>query len=273
MSGPSPVGGAGESVGRFLLLGTLLAPPFRGPMLVVGAALALSSALDIPANLPLLCGGGADLLPVTATLAVARFLLATTPLPLLALAWLAMLLAMMTPLVALPLSHVRASSLVARRGRAAAAFLLGYFGVWMFAGIPLLAAALLLRVVAGSILAAFLAASLVAVVWSASPLQQAAQNRAHRLRRIGLFGLAADRDCLAFGAGLGGWCLASCWAWMLVSLSVPAAHVPAMAAVAAIVMAERLRGPGAERWRTPVVLSPLFAVLRGLWIRAARAHV
>jgi predicted metal-binding membrane protein len=262
---------------RFLLLGSLFAPPFRGPMLVAGSALALSSTLDIDANLPLLCGSAADHLPVTAILVSARFLLATNPPPSLALAWLAMLLAMMTPLIALPLSHVRASSLAARRGRAAAGFLLGYFGVWMFAGIPLLAAAFMLRFLVGSVLAAFLAASAVALVWSASPLQKAAQNRAHRLRRIGLFGLAADRDCMVFGAALGGWCLTSCWAWMLVPLFVPAAHVPAMAAVAAIVMAERLRGPGPVRWRPPVVLSALFGWLRGLWIQGARegarAHV
>jgi len=267
MSGPSAVRAANWPFPRFLLLlGALLAPPFRGPMLVAGAALVLSSTLDIDADLPLICGSA---------LAGLRFLLATNPPPSLALAWLIMLLAMMTPLIALPLAHVRASSLAARRGRAAAGFLLGYFGVWMLAGVPLLAAAFMLRLLAGSVPAACLAALAVALVWSASPLQKAAQNRAHRLRRIGLFGLAADRDCVVFGAALGGWCLASCWAWMLVPFFVPAAHPPAMVAVAAIVLAERLRGPGPLRWYAPVVLSALCAWLRGLWIQRARegAHV
>jgi predicted metal-binding membrane protein len=275
MSEPSAIRAARGPSTRFLLLETLFAPPFRGPMLVAGAALALSSTLDVHAYLPLLCGSGADHLSVGAILASARLQIATDSPASLALAWLAMLLAMMTPLIALPLSHVRASSLAARRDRAAAGFLLGYFGVWMFAGIPLLAAAFTLRLLAGSVLAAFLAASVIALVWSASPLQKAAQNRAHRLRRIGLFGLAADRDCVVFGAALGGWCLASCWAWMLVPLFVSAAHVPAMAAVAAIVMAERLRGPGPPRWRAPVVLSAVFGWLRGPWIQRTRkrAHV
>jgi predicted metal-binding membrane protein len=270
MSGLSSVWASKGPSARFLLLGSLLAPPFRGPMLVAGAAFALSSTLDIHPYLPLLCGSAEDHLPVVAILASVRFLLAINPPGSLALAWLAMLLAMMTPLIALPLSHVRASSLVARRWRAAAGFVLGYFGVWMCAGVPLLAAAFALRLLAGSVPAAFLATSLLALVWSANPLQKAAQNRAHRLRRIGLFGLAADRDCMIFGAALGGWCLASCWAWMLVPLFAPAAHVPAMVAVASILMAERLRGPGPARWRVPVVLSLPLGWLRGLSTQGRR---
>ncbi len=239
-------------------------------MLVAGTALAFSLTLDIDADLPLLCGSVAAELPLAAIHTSARLLLATNPPASLALAWLAMLLAMMTPLIALPLSHVRASSLAARQWRATAGFLLGYFGVWMCAGIPMLAAAFALRLLAGSVPATFLAASLLALVWSANPLHKAAQNRSHRLRRIGLFGLAADRDCIIFGAALGGWCLASCWAWMLVPLFAPTAHVAVMVAVASIVMAERLRGPGPPRWRVPVVLSPPLDWLRGLWIQGGR---
>lgn len=223
--------------------------------MVAGAALVASSAIDIQADMTLLCGSNADLLPVNAIVASAQFLIAINPPAMLALTWLAMLVGMMTPLIALPLLHVRASSLVSRRWRAPAGFLLGYFGVWSMAGVPLLALALTLRIQAGSALAAFVVACLLALLWSASPLQMAAQNRAHRLRRIGLFGFAADRDCIAFGAALGGWCLASCWAWMLVPLFVSHGHIPAMLAVAAIVMAERLKGPGPLRWRVPVVLA------------------
>lgn len=262
--------------GRLLLLSGLLAPPFRGPILVAGAALAMSSMFDVHAYLPLLCGN-ADHLPFDAFVASSQFLIATNSPATLVLAWLAMLVTMMTPLIALPLSHVRASSLGARQWRAAAGFLLGYFGVWTFVGIPLLAVALTLRLLAGSALAAFLIMCLVALVWTASPLQQAAQNRAHRLRRIGLFGLAADRDCIAFGAALGGWCLVSCWTWMLVPLFVSHGHIPVMLAVAAIVMGERLRGPGPLRWRAPVALSLLLAWLPSSVLRnrreGAKVHV
>src|SRR5262249_12274501 len=101
----------------------------------------------------------------------------------------------------------------------------------------------------------FLAATVLALLWSASPLQQAAQNRAHRLHRVGLFGFAADCDCIALGATLACWCLAACWAWMLLPLFVTTGHSVAMLAVSAIIMGERLQGPGAPLWRMPWVLS------------------
>ena len=256
MRRPSADGGAPR---QLLLLANVSQPPFRGPILVALCALALSSAFNVHAALPLLCGNIGDHLPFAAIAAGAQFLIATNPPATLLLAWLAMLVSMMTPLIALPLAHVRASSLAGRRWRAAAGFLLGYFGVWALAAVPVLALAFALRLVAGSASAALLGAGLLAMIWSACPYQQAAQNRAHRLRRIGLFGLAADRDCFAFGARLGGWCLLSCWAWMLVPLFVSTGHIPAMFAVAVIVMTERLRGPGIPRWRVPVIAVTVLA--------------
>ena len=269
MRPPSAAGIVSGGSARLLLLGNLLAPPFRGPMLVAGAALVVVSTFDVHASLPLFCGD-ADHLPLGAIVAGLQFLIATNPPATLVLAWLAMLVAMMMPLVALPLSHVGASSLAARQGRAAAGFLLGYFGVWVLSGVPLLAIAFTLRLLGGSALAALLIAFPIALLWSASPFQQAAQNRAHRLRRIGLFGLAADRDCIAFGAALGGWCLVSCWAWMLVPLFVSHGHIPAMLAVSAIVMAERLRGPGVLRWRAPIIFASAHAWLQSHLVRRRR---
>jgi predicted metal-binding membrane protein len=243
-----------EASTPFLLLSGLAGPPFRGPMLAAGAGLAASLALDTHGYLPLFCGPAADGLSLGDILARIELLIALNRPADFVLAWLAMLVAMMTPLIALPLSHVRNSSLAARRPRAAAGFLFGYFGCWFVAGIPLFAAALALRLMAGSATVALAAVLALALLWSASPLQQAAQNRAHRLRRIGLFGLAADRDCIAFGASVGGWCVASCWAWMLIPFFVSSGHSFAMLAIAAIVFGQRLRGPGPARWRVPELL-------------------
>jgi len=248
---------------RLLLLSSLLEPPFKGTMMVACAGLVASSMLGIHADLPSICAGSADQFSLSAVVANSRFLNATNPPGSLALAWFTMLIAMMPPLLALPLSHVRASSLADRRLRASTGFLLGYFGVWFLAGYPILAVAIVLRLLVGNASAALVAACLLALIWSASPMQMAAQNRAHRLRRIGLFGLAADRDCVAFGATLGGWCLASSWPWMLVPLFVAQAHTAAMLGIAAIVMAERLRGPSPLRWRFPVVLSIPAGWIRG----------
>jgi len=107
-----------------------------------------------------------------------------------------MLLAMMPPLLAMPLMHVCWSSLPRRRVRALAYFALGYGFVWLAAGPILIALAVLLRLVTGGTTPAFASALLIAMVWRASPWQRAALNHGHRLRRIGLFGWAADRECL-----------------------------------------------------------------------------
>ncbi len=245
-----------------LLLGALAGPPFRGPILAAAVTLAAATLLDFDVYLPLLCGTAATALSAGDMLARLDSLIAVNPPGGLILAWLAMLVAMMTPLIAQPLAYVRNSSLATRRWRAAAGFLLGYFGCWFVAGVPLLVAALALRIVVGGGASGLLAAIMLALLWSASPLQQAARNRAHRLRRIGLFGIAADCDCIAFGATVGWWCLASCWAWMLVPFFVTSFHSLAMLAVSAIVMGERLWGPGPPSWRTPPVLA-----LPGGWLR------
>jgi len=247
-----------------LLLSGLANPPFRGPMLAAAAGLAATLVLDFQVYLPLLCGSEANGLSLADIIARLQLLLAINPPTAIALAWLAMLVAMMMPLIALPLSYVRNSSLAARRWRATATFLFGYFGCWFLAGVPLLAAAIMLRAIAGSTTAAFVAAIALALLWSASPLQQAAQNRAHRLRRVGLFGFAADRDCVAYGAALGCWCVATCWAWMLVPLLTSEGHIFAMLAVSAITMAERLRGSRLARWRVPEVLALAIRWFRGI---------
>ena len=243
-----------ETSTPFLLLSGLAGPPFRGPMLAAGAGLAASLVFDMQGYLPLFCGPAANDLTLGDIVVRLELLIAINRPADFVLAWLAMLVAMMTPLIALPLSHVRNSSLATRRSRAAAGFLLGYFGCWLLAGIPLFAAALALRLMAGGATVALPAAVVLALLWSASPLQQAAQNRAHRLRRIGLFGFAADRDCIAFGATVGCWCVASCWVWMLVPFFVTYGHSFAMLAISAIVFGQRLRAPGPVRWRVPGVL-------------------
>ncbi len=244
-----------------LLLSGLLAPPFRGPVLIGAAATGLSAAMDSHAHLPSLPGSSAVHSALGAAMS-GHVHSATNPQPTVILAWLLMLIAMMTPVIASPLSHVRTSSLRCRQGRSCAAFMSGYFGVWCLAGIPLLAAAFAIRSLTSSVSVALLTASAMALIWSGCPLQRAVLNRAHGLRRLNLFGLAAARDCIAFGAVAGGWCVASCWAWMLVPLLLPVGHVPAMLAVSAIVMSERLHGPGPPSWRVPVVLRPLSRATR-----------
>lgn len=167
--------------------------------------------------------------------------------------WIIMLVAMMPPLLAAPLVHVRQSSLTRRRERAAASFIIGYAMVWIAMAAPLGVVALLVNMTFGEM--AFPLATAAALAWSASPAHRRLLNRAHRLRPLSVFGLRADRDCFTFGIEHGLLCAAACWAWMLASLLAGSWHHGVMLAVGMVLLADRLTLPGAARWRIPPALA------------------
>ena len=238
-----------------------------GPLLFASAGfgLILSARGVSHATLPAFCGADtARLLLALGWHDALELALALNPPARLLADWALMLLAMMPPLLAVPLMHVWRSSLPRRRVWALANFALGYVSVWMMAGPILIGLALLLQLVAGERALAFAGALLLATLWSASPWQRIALNRGHRLSWIGLFGWAADRDCLTFGVIHAVWCIASCWAWMLAALAVAWWHIPAMIFAAVVMLSERLAAPDRPRWRLPAFLSlldrrPIFA--------------
>jgi predicted metal-binding membrane protein len=241
---------------RALLLRSFAQPPWPLLFAVAGLGLVLSAHSTERAGLPAFCGSGTAGLLLAAPWSDALDLaLALNPPLRLAADWALMLLAMMPPLLVMPLSHVWRSSLPRRRVRALAHFILAYAAVWMAAGPTLIGLALLLQLIAGD--GAFVAAVLLAIVWSASPWQRAALNRGHRLRRFGLFGWAADRECVSFGAVHATWCVAACWPFMLVPLVAGRWHVAAMMGAGAVMLAERLAAPDRPRWRLPFFLSLL----------------
>lgn len=216
-----------------------------------GLGLALSIYNAGHAAHPTFCSSVAGLSIVTLWPTVLKAEFALNPLNRLLADWALMLVAMMPPLLAMPLMHVWRSSLPRRRLRASVGFLLGYGALWMAAGPVLTVLALLLQLSAAE--AALAGALLIALLWSASPWHRAALNRGHRMRRIGLFGWAADRDCLIFGMTHGLWCIASCWAWMLLPLLGGAWHIPIMLFAGAMMLAERLTPADRPRWRWPVI--------------------
>ena len=138
------------------------------------------------------------------------------------------------------------------------------------AGLPL-PAALLLAILLGPGASAVLVLG-TALIWSASPVAQLAHNRCHRNLRIGAFGPAADRDCLRQGVTTGMACVATCWPWMLLPALAGAAHLAAMAAVAAFLLAARLAPASPVRWRVPQALEVMFGprYLTGLSARSRR---
>jgi predicted metal-binding membrane protein len=170
-----------------------------------------------------------------------------------AVSWLLMLVAMMTPILAVPLYHLWVRSLRRRRWRAVAVFLAAYAAVWMAMAPILMLAGVTLRVAAGAVgVPGELAAVAVAYVWQATPWQQRCLNRCHWTPRLSAFGLAADRDCLVYGLVNAAWCVGTCWALMLAALAMQGAHLTVMAVGAAVMIAERLRPGRAASWHLPL---------------------
>lgn len=219
-----------------------------------GVGLALSVYTDASTEGPAFCVALNGPSLVTSWPAVLQAELALNPLHRILAGWFLMLLAMMPPLLAMPLMHVWQSSLPRRRMRASFVFLFGYCALWMAVGPLLWALALLLQITFGKNV--WIMALLISMVWRSSPWHRAALNRGHRSRRIGLFGWPADRDCLTFGISHGLFCIVTCWAWMLVPLVSGVWHIPVMLLAGLIMLAERLTPPCPPRWHWPRLFSP-----------------
>ena len=175
-------------------------------------------------------------------------LLALNPPGSLAAGWALMLVAMMVPTLIGPVRHVRDRSFARRRVRAIVLFAAAYAAIWMAAGMLLLEAAMVLRLVVPET-ALLASAMFVAVVWQFSPGKQRCLNRCHARPALPAFGSAADAGALRFGLMQGIWCVGSCWALMLLPLIVTDWHVAAMAVVALWLCGERLDTPAPPRWR------------------------
>lgn len=167
----------------------------------------------------------------------------------LASGWVVMLAAMMLPVVAAPLRHVRDRSFARRRTRAMLLFILGYFAVWMAAGVVLQLLALTAQSVLPLPLARLGFAFAVAMAWQVTPAKQWCLNRCHRRPQLAAFGVAADRDAFDFGLTHGAYCAGACWALMLPMLFSGEGQLVAMIAVTLLVFAERLERPAPLAWR------------------------
>jgi predicted metal-binding membrane protein len=257
-------------MGLRALLPVLVRAPWPGLLAVSAGGMTLFRVYASEVNGPSLCTSLAGLPEPGAWFKSAEAaLLLSSPGRLLG-EWALMLLAMMPPLLAMPLMHVWRSSSMRKRASVAATFLLGYAATWMIAGPVLIGLALLIQGGLGE--QAWFAVLVAALVWSSSPLQRQSLNKAHRLKRIGLFGLTAYADAFAFGATHGGWCIGSCWAWMLLPLISGSWHLAAMVAGGTVMLLERLSPSNQPRWHLPVALKWLQDLLKNLNQNGTKVH-
>jgi predicted metal-binding membrane protein len=136
--------------------------------------------------------------------------------------WLIMVLAMMFPLIIIPVRRTAFGSLWYRRHWAIVVFLAGYLTIWVIAGIGRLLAAAFLggtpalgnRWVIG---ASFLAAA----AWQMTPLKRRFAAACNRIEPLAPRGWPAHRDCLRFGADHGIRCLGNCGFMMMAAMFSP----------------------------------------------------
>ena len=160
-----------------------------------------------------------------------------------ALSCFVMLLAMMTPLIWQPLSHVWDRSLAERRVRAILLFLGGYLGAWMIVMAILALLAVALKLVAGGEIATFAIGVAAAALWQLTPIKARFLRQCHVLRPLPAFGLSADFASFHYGLEIARSCIVACWAIMLLPLISDVAHIPMMGAVAFLMLFERYSAP------------------------------
>jgi predicted metal-binding membrane protein len=169
--------------------------------------------------------------------AAATYALAVQGVGSLVLSWLLMLLAMMSPLVIVPLRYLKRGAPAKRRPRTALLFLAAYTGVWCFTGGVLTVLGFVLEVMAPA--AALPLCIALAFAWSCSPMAHMGIRRCHLRPNIGGIGLRADLDVVSYGIAFGGACVVTCWIWMLLPFCAGRWHLIAMGLAAAAVAAQR----------------------------------
>jgi len=169
-----------------------------------------------------------------------------------ALAWAAMMAAMMFPAI---VPVVRLYGLAAARGRAAPLpfFVSGYLLVWTLVGIPAYAAsqALMMPLMDGRPWAGRLAGAvmLVAATWQVTPLKDVCLR--HCRTPLGFFmrlgtSVARAPGAVKAGALHGSICVGCCWALMAVLVTVGTMNLAWMAGLAGLIFLEK-NAPHGER--------------------------
>lgn len=155
-------------------------------------------------------------------------------LPMLAL----MAVAMMVPPALPAVWHVAGNSFYWRRRRAVLEFVVVFLAVWVAYSVVVLGAISGSGATASPLAAA--AALALAALWQLTPAKHRALQACHRTRPLPPKGWRATAGVADFGLHNGAACLASCWALMLTTAFVGLPKLAWMAALTALITAERL---------------------------------
>ena len=154
-----------------------------------------------------------------------------------------MIVAMMFPLLVPMVRHVAGHSFAARRERSVGLFVAGYAMVWLSAAavssVVLVAARATLQTLHLAPWAGLICCGLAAL-WQVSAAKRRAINRCHGTVALRPWAGDADRDAIGFGMLHGTRCVRACLPVMVLPL-VGGYGLAAMAAIAAILLAERAR--------------------------------
>jgi predicted metal-binding membrane protein len=199
-----------------------------------------------------ICGSATEDLTAAASAAAAASLqLKALTQPQLLLSSCMMVVAMMTPTLSGPMLHLWHRSLARHRWRAIGLFMMSYLLIWTTACAALSVLAWVAKSVVDSSTVLLSAGCCVAVLWGASSARRYCLRRCHLRPRLSIFGPRAVLDPLVFGLTSAWWCVATCWAWMVLPLYAPHYRIPLMALLSVIIVAERpeARRPAKPLWR------------------------
>ena len=159
-----------------------------------------------------------------------------------AIEWALMIVAMMFPLLVPMVRHVAGHSFSARRQRSVGLFVAGYAMVWLAAAAASSVALVAARATLQTLQApwAGLICCGIAALWQVSAAKIRAVNRCHGTVALRPWADGADRDAIGFGILHGTRCVRACLPVMVLPL-VGGYGLAAMAAIAAILLAERAR--------------------------------
>jgi predicted metal-binding membrane protein len=152
--------------------------------------------------------------------------------------WALMVLAMMLPSALPAIRHVAVNSLRRRRTRAMATFTAVYVGIWLAAGVVVIAVAPAWAALDGARVAA--AALAIAAAWQLTVHKRRALRDCHRPSPLPPTGSRATAGVARFALRNSTACVRSCWAMMLAMAVATTATTFWMVAITGLVLTEKL---------------------------------